>query len=187
MSVGGIEGTGSRVTEGETLYGITQYAWPWFEETVSDVDAEQANWWPPGTANSIGATYLHVVINADLELSWWLWDRRPVADAIGWPYDLEQYDRWERHAPVDWPALREYGQAVATTIGEPSAADLERPIDMTRVGLGMWSGRDLYRLHGFNHVYIHGGEIAVLKGLQGGVGYKESEAFRAGVEVIDKS
>jgi hypothetical protein len=175
------------VTEADTLSRLTEHAWGWLEETVADVSATEANWWPPGTANSIGATYLHVMINADLELSWWLFDRTPVADAIGWPYDVEQYDRWIRHADVDWPRLRDYGQAVAATIGAPSAADLDCSVDMTRVGLGIWSGRDLYELHGFNHVYIHGGEIAVLKGLQGGVGYNESEAFRAAVEVIDES
>jgi hypothetical protein len=41
--------------------------WDWLETTVSDVTDAQANWWPPGTANSIGATYLHVVINPDVE------------------------------------------------------------------------------------------------------------------------
>ena len=76
-------------------------AWSWLEETVADERATEANWWPPGTANSIGATYFHVIINADLELSWWLFDRAPVADTIGWPYDLEHYDRWVRHADRD--------------------------------------------------------------------------------------
>ena len=51
----------------------------------------------------------------------------------------------------------------------------------------MWSGRDLYELHGFNHVHIHGGEIAVLKGLQGLVGWQEPDEFGAAVEVIDES
>ena len=31
-------------------------AWDWLETTVSDVTDDQANWWPPGSANSIGAT-----------------------------------------------------------------------------------------------------------------------------------
>ncbi len=56
---------------------------------------------------------------------------------------------------------------------------------MTRVGLGIWAGRDLYELHGINHVYIHGGEIAVLKGLHGGVVWAESDTWRAAVEVVD--
>jgi hypothetical protein len=66
----------------------TTLAWTWLETTVSDVTPEQANWLPPGTANSIGATYIH-----------------------------------------------------------------------------------LYRLHGWSHVFQHGGEIACLKGLQGATGY----------------
>jgi hypothetical protein len=49
--------------------------------------------------------------------------------------------------------------------------DLARPVDMTRAGLGMWTGWDLYALHGWRHVYLHGGEIACLKGLQGAKGY----------------
>jgi len=52
-----------------------------------------------------------------------------------------------------------------------SADDLERPVDMSRSGLGTWMGRDLLVLHGFRHIYLHGGEIACLKGLQGAKGY----------------
>ncbi len=39
-------------TEVEVLRRYSVKAWSWFEDTVSDVTAEQANWWPPGTANS---------------------------------------------------------------------------------------------------------------------------------------
>jgi hypothetical protein len=49
----------------------------------------------------------------------------------------------------------------------------------------MWQGRDLYELHGHGHPHIHGGEIAALKGLQGAVGWAESEALRAAVSVKD--
>ena len=62
---------------------------------------------------------------------------------------------------------------------------LDQPVDMTRAGLGMWEGRDLLELHGSKHVHMHGGEIACLKGVQGGVGWHESEAFRAAVIVED--
>lgn len=57
--------------------------------------------------------------------------------------------------------------------------------DMTRTGLGMWQGRDLYELHGHGHLHIHGGEIALLKGLQGATGWTESEAFSAAISVKD--
>jgi hypothetical protein len=58
---------------------------------------------------------------------------------------------------------------------------------MRRFGLGVWDGRDLLELHGIDHPRIHGGEIACLKGLQGRVGWTESEAFSAAVQVDDLS
>ena len=83
---------------------------------------------------------------------------------------------------MDWPRLREYGRAVhaafIAALDDLTAELLDRPIDMTRADLGMWQGRDMIALHGWSHVHIHGGEIAVLKGLQGGVGWAETEGFR---------
>ena len=36
-----------------------------------------------------------------------------------------------------------------------------------------WKKIDVYYLHGGSHVYMHGGEIACLKGLQGAEGYRQ--------------
>jgi hypothetical protein len=178
------------VTELDVLGRQARTAWEWFEVTVSDVTAEQANWWPPGTANSIGTTYLHVVINTDVEINRLIFRREPLVES-GWggdigqgaPYDREQFDRWVRHVAIDWVVLREYGRAVheafVDSLDDLTEANLEMPVDMTRSGLGMWKGRDLYELHGSNHPRIHGGEIACLKGLQGSKGWPESEAFRS--------
>ena len=157
--------------------------------------AEQANWWPPGTANSIGATYLHVVINTDVEISRLIYDCEPLVEQwegnVGQPlpYDPDRFDRWVRHGPVEWELLRRYGRAVHATLLEwldlLTEAQLDMPVDMTRAGLGVWQGRDLFVLHGFEHPQMHGGEIAVLKGLQGGVGHFEPDEFRAAVEVVE--
>jgi DinB superfamily len=183
-------------SELDVLRRQAQKAWDWFEEEVHDITAEQANWWPPGTANSIGATYLHVVINTDVELSRLLFGEEPLVET-SWdgdvgqnvPYDPERFDRWDRHIDIDWEKLRSYGRAVRATLLDSLAhltpEHLDQPVDMTRAGLGMWQGRDLFELHGSNHVHIHGGEIACLKGLQGGVGWQESDAFRAAVIVED--
>jgi hypothetical protein len=160
----------------------TRSAWEWLETVVSDVTADQANWWPPGTANSIGSTYLHVVINPDVELNRLLYGRIPIIEALwkgdvwqGTAYGPESFDDWGNRVQVQWNRLRDYGRAVhAWLIGSLDALtedDLGRPVDMTRSGLGMWRGRDLYELHGWRHVYMHGGEIACLKGLQGAKGY----------------
>ena len=183
------------LTEVDVLRRQSLRAWEWFEDTVHDVTAEQANWWPPGTANSIGATYLHVVINADVEINRFIHAREPLVEQWGGnigqplPYDPERFDRWVRHGPVKWELLRRYGRAVhasvAASLDGLTGAQLAMAVDMTRAGLGIWQGRDLFELHGSSHPNQHGGEIAVLKGLQGGIGHTESDAFRAAVEVVE--
>jgi hypothetical protein len=160
-------------------------AWAWLEKVVRDVSAEQANWWPPGIANSIATTYLHVVVNADVEAGGALFGRQPLIErrwrgdvGQGRPYDAERFDDWPpRLSLLDWGLLRDYGRAVHAEIIESldglTPDHLTVPIDMTRSGLGMWTGLDILALHGWGHVKIHGGEIAVLKGLQGVLGYGE--------------
>ena len=157
-------------------------AWDWLETTVSDVTDEQANWWPPGTANSIGAGYLHTVINPDVEINRLLFGRVPIIErdwggdvGQGTRYDPDRFDQWTRGMHVQWDRLHSYGRAVHSwlvgSLDELTEPDLARPVDMSRAGLGMWTGLDLYVLHGFSHIYQHGGEIACLKGLQGATGY----------------
>ena len=186
--------SGGLATELEVLRRQVLATWAWLEETVSGVSADHANWWPPGTTNSIGASYLHVVINADVEINRLIRQRVPLVErdwegeiGQGFSHDPERFDRWVRYAPVDWDRLRSYGRAVhedfVDSLGELTNEHLVMPVDMRRAGLGMWEGRDLLELHGSNHPHIHGGEIACLKGLQGGIGFAESEAFRTAIQV----
>jgi hypothetical protein len=190
------ERTRSQPSEVDGLRRQSKKAWGWFEETVSDVNAEQANWWPPGSANSIGATYLHVVINTDVEINRLIQRRQPLVErqwdgdvGQGFAYEPGRFDQWVRYVAVDWDVLREYGRAVHMTfvksLDELTDEQLDITVDRTRYGLGIWQGRDLYELHGHVHPHIHGGEIAVLKGLQGAIGWVESEAFAAAVRVRD--
>ncbi len=76
---------------------------------------------------------------------------------------------------VVWKRLHDYGRAVHSwlvgSLDTLTEDDFERPVDMSRAGLGMWTGRGLYDLHGVHHVYMYGGEIACLKGVQGAKGY----------------
>jgi hypothetical protein len=160
-------------------------SWSWFERVVGDVTAEQANWWPPGTANSIATTYLHVVINTDVEAGGMLFGLEPLVESRyhgqigqGMQYDHERFDAWPpRLSVLEWELLRDYGRAVHRQLSENLSTltreHLTVPIDMTRSGLGMWTGLDILALHGWGHVKIHGGEIAALKGLQGALGYVE--------------
>ena len=102
----GIGGSMAPPTEVDVLRRQSRKAWSWFEETVSDVLDDQVNWWPPGTANSIGATYLHVVLNADVEMNRLMLHSAPLVEQwagnVGQPlpYDPDRFDRWVRHGPM---------------------------------------------------------------------------------------
>jgi hypothetical protein len=84
-----LEPRGKASTEIDLLRRQFTKTWDWFEGTTSDVTAEQANWWPPGTANSIGATYLHVVINTDVEINRLILRREPLVESR-WGGDVGQ-------------------------------------------------------------------------------------------------
>ncbi len=160
-------------------------AYEWLEMTLSDVTDEQAKWQPPGLANSIGAVYAHLAVSADFDVNSRFHGGMPVAanefkgdiglseiyrGGFGW-------QEWSRRLQVDWRKLRSYGIAVHRSVQkhleQMSAGDLDRPVDMTVHGLGVWKALDIYNLHGINHPRLHGGEIACLKGLQGVPGWQD--------------
>lgn len=166
----------------ELLRWQTRKAYEWLEETISDITQEQANWQPAGTANPIGANYAHVMITADAGFNTQLFGGMPIMATkfkgqIGlseMPHAAGGWHDWSR-LRVDWHRLRDYGRAVRECVERHvdslTPEGLERRVDMTAHGLGIWKGLDIVDLHGQHHVRIHGGEIACLKGLQGGQGY----------------
>jgi hypothetical protein len=162
----------------ELLRWQTKTAYEWLELTESDVTAEQALWQPPGTANTIAENYAHTVIWADVDINRYFFARAALLED-GWAsrfgLDAFQLDDVPLAVGVDWAALREYGRLVHGWIVQLveglTQADLDRSFQMVPVRLGVWKGLELFDLHGQHHVRMHGGEIACLKGLQGGRGY----------------
>src|SRR5262245_28875814 len=154
------------------------------EGTLSDVTPDQAHWVPPGTANPIGATCAHVVLWEDMGVHGLL-QARPLLSAGSWtgrtglselpPLDPPgHWEDWGRRVRVDLPALRRYAEAVYEETDRYLATlpdeELEREIDLTAIGFGRpaaaWVVANMLQ-----NVALHCGEIAVLKGLQGGAGY----------------
>ncbi len=153
-------------------------AYGWLETIVGDVSAEQASWRPAGTANSIAATYAHVVIWADVDLTRHFHGRAPLlAGTWGARLGCDERDpgEWNPDTEFDWDLLRQYGREVRThvegLVDSLTHADLERRFQMMPANLGIWQGIDVYVLHGGSHIWMHGGEIACLKGMQGALGY----------------
>jgi hypothetical protein len=171
----------------------TKRAYAWLENLVADVSPEQAGWRPPGTANSIAATYAHIVVNTDIDVTRHFHQREPLI--IGeWASRLGSRtytpDEWKAKPDIDWDAdfdwetLREYGREVHQQIvGQVDAlieADLEREFQMVGTRTTIWKGIDVYALHGWGHIQMHGGEIACLKGIQGGKGYRPFNSVYGG-------
>jgi hypothetical protein len=148
----------------------------WLASIVSDISDEQANWRPPGRANTIAATYAHIVRNQDEDMNRGLLRRAMLSEGVwrgktGCPPSGE----WETGAQFDWAALRQYGLAVGgfvvTAVDALTAEDLETIADLSTPDRAIWYGIDVVRLTVGRHVWMHGGEIACLKGLQGAKGY----------------
>jgi hypothetical protein len=152
----------------------------WLEAIVEDVTTEQALWQPPGRANSIAATYAHIVRNIDEDINQRMY-RRPRLNEGPWlgrtGLDPDCTD-WEQ-PHIDWTALHAYGCAMTSFLYETMEAmtydDLALTADLSTPDRQRWSGLDVVRLTVSMHVRLHGGEIACLKGLQGRKGYRSGQ------------
>jgi uncharacterized damage-inducible protein DinB len=155
----------------------------WLEGAMGDVNTAQAHYQPQGKVNPIGGQYGHVLVAEDVWLAM-IGGRKPVlasshAGKTGLsepPPEAGEWSAWARRVKVDLPAARAYAQAVyAATdsiLGSLSDQDLEKPFDMSSMGMGMQNNAMALNLTLLND-FSHTGEISAIKGLQGSVGYKE--------------
>lgn len=157
------------------------------EGTLEGVTSAQAHWTPPGVANPLGATYVHVAVSEDGVIGGMLKGGAPLL-ATAWAgkvgvselppmpgpgvEGLPPWNEWARVVQIDLPAVRAYAQAVyaATDNYLASLNDeaLNQPLDLGPLGQ--------YTLGSFltvmlSNVTWHTGEISCLKGLQGLKGY----------------
>lgn len=152
--------------------------------TVEGVTPEQAHWQPTGLANSIAATYAHLVLSEDMIVQGMFQGKQPLA-ASTWagkagvdsmpPQGSEgdaDWSDWGRKVRVDLPALQKYAQAVYAAsdayLTSVKPEELERQIDTP---LGKHSINFMLGAAIIGHVAGHSGEISAIKGLQGLKGY----------------
>jgi|RhiMetdeSRZDD1v2_1073273.scaffolds.fasta_scaffold371774_3 DinB superfamily len=159
-----------------------QSAHGFLEGTIQGVDGERAHWTPPGVANPLGANYAHVAFAEDGMINGLIRKGAPLfasrfAGRTGVSAPPPQggaWDAWAREVRVDLSALREYANAVyAETdgwLGSLAAGDLQTEVDLSMAGQGQQTvSRVLGILVG--NSWMHCGEAACLKGLQGLKGY----------------
>lgn len=176
--------------QAQLLREHVQQAMRFLEETMDGVTTELAHWRPPGVANPIGANYAHVVLGQDgavngilkgaaplFAASWagktGVSELPPQADprSPGFP----DFSAWARRVQIDVPMMRRYAEAVyAATdeyLGALSDDELARPLDLSALGLRDSTVKRVLLGGVIGNALVHCGEIACLKGLQGGKGY----------------
>lgn len=160
------------------------------EGTMADVTPTQAHWTPPGVANPVGANYAHVVLTEDAIVNNTLRGAAPLfasswAGKVGISEPppqpnpaapgLPSWSDWGRRVKIDMGAIREYAQAVYTASDEYLASlsddELDRPVDLSLLGLGESTVGQILGGVLLGNVQWHCGEISCLKGLQGAKGY----------------
>jgi hypothetical protein len=176
-----------QTTRAELLRRIVASARQVLDGTMADVTQAQADYLPPGLANPLGATYAHVVWSEDMTVQG-MFRQLPPLFASSWAGrtglsepmpspgpEWVNYAGWTRRVKIDLAALRQYAQAVAAEtdgwIAGLSEADINRPVDLSGVGLGQHTLGSAIALVVANHLGTETGEIAVVKGIQGARGY----------------
>ena len=167
------------------LRELVQDARGFLEETLKDVTPQQAKWQPAGKVMPISAQYAHVIMSQDMGLHGMLKGSAPLA-AGSWagktglsePPPMgpgAPLDEWASRVQIDLPALRQYAQAVYAASDEYLVSltddDLDRPLDLSAVGLGQQTVAYVLNAGFIANVHLHCGEISCAKGLQGAKGY----------------
>lgn len=166
---------------GQMVREQVQQAHTLLQSVISDVTEEQMHWQPPGTANSIAATYVHCLAGEDATVQAILQGGTPLygstwADKTG-VNEIQPLSspEWARDVRVELPALFDYAQAVhAATdayLTKLNEVDFTQTVDLSNLGLGETTIGYILNRFLLGHIDNMCGEISCLKGLQGGKGY----------------
>jgi hypothetical protein len=154
-----------------------QYTWvkKQFDGVMQDTTEEQINWTPPGTANSIGVTLLHVAGTLDNAFQGTLQGKPSVWDSGVWgkklglsglPGRVHGWDEAKSSHLASGP-LMEYVNSVFNQVN--TCVSGLTPPELDRVVTLYGADRpvsDLLIMQA-SHALMHTGEIAALKGMQG--------------------
>lgn len=158
------------------------------EGTIEGVTNDHAAWMPPGKAQSVGASYAHVVLSEDMLVNGMFSGQTPMfvtnwmgKNGISEPMPMPgpdwetTYRGWTQRVKVEMPTLREYAKAVYAKTDEYLASltpdDLDRTIDLSSANMGQMNLGGALSMLALGHVNNLAGEISAIKGTQGLKGY----------------
>jgi uncharacterized damage-inducible protein DinB len=146
----------------------------YIDGTLENLTEELVNWTPPGQANSIGATLLHMlggedsVINRVIQGQPMVWETGGWASKVGIPMFPMHTDTWKpvMAAKLSIAPIMAYKDAVRAATDAFLAAATPEALDRTVnfVGADRATGEVLAMV--ITHGSHHAGEIAALKGVQ---------------------
>jgi hypothetical protein len=153
----------------------------WFDGTVGDITATQANEQPPGCVHTIGYLMAHILHCEDGLLSMFVMGTPPIWEAeglearTGLPMIMDFPGETAPRTVCDPELLRDYGKRVFARTDECLAnltpAALAADVDLSGAGMGsMPLGQFLLTML-LGNTYAHTGEISALKGIGGAKGY----------------
>jgi hypothetical protein len=145
------------------------------DSVMQDLADDPFNWCPPGTANPISSTFLHIVAGEDLFIQTLLqgkprlWESQGWAARIGVQATPGRGQGWDevRNACIPLGPLLEYQVAVRAAtdayLTTLSASELERLADFPGGARRVAEVLAILAVH----ILGHSGEIAAIKGTQG--------------------
>jgi hypothetical protein len=137
-------------------------------QVTAGLTEEQADWRPPGTANTIGSVYSHILTYVDYYVRNYFIEGKPQPVTV----ESRPAELWMQDVQVDLSELHQFGSEVESTVQDwlssLTPADLERREETTAGELSLGQAFALFIVW---HIDAHCGEIAALKGCQGLKGY----------------
>jgi len=138
--------------------------------SVDGMDQVQYNFTPPGTANSVAHTHVHVISSLDFFINGILRGEQPSWTAFASEHGLpaNPLEVWKHDGQISIAPVMDYQQRMLdgalAYVGTLSEADLDREVD-TRF-FGKQTVAFVLQLMGM-HVAGHAGDISTVKGFQG--------------------
>jgi uncharacterized damage-inducible protein DinB len=145
------------------------------DSVLNAITNEQFNWTPPGTANPISATFVHMLASEDRSVQVTLQGKARLWETEGWVDKLGMKDppghgeNWEEARSKNWTLLSLLGYEQSVRAATDAYLNNLTPQELDRVVIVRGNERSvadvLVRL--VVHQILHTGEIDAVKGMMG--------------------
>jgi hypothetical protein len=143
------------------------FAFDILDQVTADLTQEQADWKPPGIANTIGSIYSHLITYLDFMV-----ERVCIGQDFSVFAEPPPPEIMMHAVQADLPALHERARKVRAAaqdwVSSLTLAYLDAERDTSIGSLKVGQFLEAYIIW---HINVHCGEIAALKGCQGAKGY----------------